>query len=213
MGAVYPDRKYATEGDTPAFMHVYPNGLNNPEEIDQGGWGGRFSFTKKEGIRSMSCVKKENETKYDPYYMYGNTSEGSEAIKRWSEAYNNDFAARMDWSISEKYSDANHHPIAILNGDTSRQVLELEASPGSSVELSAVGSSDPDQDNLTYSWSFYDEPSSYNGILSIKNNSSSIAIIEIPEDAANKTIHIILKINDNGEPNLYAYRRAIIKVK
>jgi hypothetical protein len=213
LGAAYPDRKYATEGDTPAFMHVFPNGLNNPEEIDQGGWGGRFNFTKKDGIPSMSCVEKETETKYDPYYMYGNTSEGSEAIKRWSEAYNNDFAARMDWSITEKYSDANHHPIAVLNGDTSRQVLGLEASPGSSIEISAVGSSDPDGDDLTYSWSFYDEPSSYDGLLNIQNNSSTSAIIEIPEDAANNTIHIILEINDDGEPNLYAYRRVIIKVK
>lgn len=37
LGTVYPDTKWATEGDTPAFMHVYPNGLNNPEQIDQGG--------------------------------------------------------------------------------------------------------------------------------------------------------------------------------
>ncbi len=213
LGAVYPDRKYATEGDTPAFMHVYPNGLNNPEKIDQGGWGGRFSFTKKEGIRSMSCVEEENETKYDPYYMYGNSSEGSKAINRWSTAYNNDFAARMDWSITERYSNVNHHPIAVLNGDKSRQVLELVASPGSNVELNAAGSSDPDGDNLAYSWTFYNEPSSYDGKLTIQNNSSSSAIVAIPQDAANKTIHIILKINDDGEPSLYAFRRAIINVR
>jgi hypothetical protein len=60
LGAVYPDTKWATEGDTPAFMHVYPNGLNDPEKIDQGGWGGRFSLEKKAGIRSMSEVAKIN---------------------------------------------------------------------------------------------------------------------------------------------------------
>jgi hypothetical protein len=42
-------------------MHVYPNGLNDPEQIDQGGWGGRFSFEKQEGIRSMSEVAKIDE--------------------------------------------------------------------------------------------------------------------------------------------------------
>jgi hypothetical protein len=42
LGAAYPDTKWATEGDTPAFMHIYPNGLNNPDKIDQGGWGGRI---------------------------------------------------------------------------------------------------------------------------------------------------------------------------
>ncbi|MDT0645816.1 DUF1593 domain-containing protein [Zunongwangia sp. F260] len=212
LGAAYPDRKYATEGDTPAFMHVYPTGLNDPEQIDQGGWGGRFSFTKKEGIRSMSCVEKENETKYDPYYMYGNTSEGSEAIKRWSEAYNNDFAARMDWSITGDYSDANHHPVAVLNGDETRQIMKIKAAPGSTVALSAAGSSDPDGNTISYSWSFYDEPSSYDEPVKIQNSSSVSATVEIPEDAGNKTIHVILEVHDDGEPNLYAYRRVIISV-
>ena len=152
LGAVYPDRKWATEGDTPAFMHVYPNGLNDPDKIDQGGWGGRFSLMKKNGIRSMKPVT--NEGQYDPYHMYGNTSEGAEAIRRWSKGYDNDFAARMDWSVTSRYSDANHHPIAVVNGDTSKRVLEVSASPGSSVALSANGSSDPDDDSLAYSWSF-----------------------------------------------------------
>ena len=125
LGAVYPDRKWATEGDTPAFMHVYPNGLNDPDKIDQGGWGGRFSLTKKSGIRSMRPVT--NEGTYDPYFMYGNTSEGANAIKRWSKGYDNDFQARMDWSITSTYSDANHHPIAVVNGDTSKRVLEISA--------------------------------------------------------------------------------------
>ncbi len=213
LGAVYPDRKWATEGDTPAFMHVCPNGLNDPDKIDQGGWGGRFSLTKKSGIRSMSGVKKETETKYDPYYMYGNTSEGAKAIKRWSKGYNNDFAARMDWSIASNYADANHHPIAVVNGDTSRQVLEVSVSPGSNVTLSADGSSDPDGDSLVYSWSFYSEPSSYSGNVTIENGSSDSATVAIPSNGGGKNIHIILELHDNGSPNLYAYRRVIINVQ
>lgn len=216
LGAVYPDTKWATEGDTPAFMHVYPNGLNDPDQIYQGGWGGRFSFTKKEGIRSMSEVhkiQKDGETKYDPYFMYGNTEEKADAIKRWSNGYNNDFAARMDWSITSKYEDANHHPIAVLNGDKSRKVLEISASAGSRVKLNATGSSDPDGDALTYSWSFYNEPSSYDGSVKIENSSSALAELNLPKDASGKSIHIILEIHDDGTPNLYAYRRLIIEIK
>ena len=212
LGAVYPNRKWATEGDTPAFMHVYPNGLNDPEEIDQGGWGGRFSRTKKTSIKSMSGVKKE-ERAHDPYDILGNTSEGAKAIKRWSKGYDNDFAARMDWSITSKYSDANHHPIAIVNGDTSRRVLEVSVSPGSSVTLSADGSSDPDNDSLTYVWSFYKEPSSYDESVKIENSSASSAKVTVPPDASGKNIHIILEVHDDGAPNLYAYRRVIINVK
>jgi hypothetical protein len=220
LGLPYPGGplidKYATEGDTPAFMHVYPNGLNDPDQIDQGGWGGRFSFDKKEGIRSMSEVAKireDAEKQYDPYFMFGNTSEGVKAISRWSEGYNNDFAARMDWSITENYEDANHHPIALLNGDKTRQVLHTSVKENSVIELSAVGSTDPDGDKLNYSWSFYAGASSYEGKVDIQGSSSEKIKLKIPHDAKGKTIHIILEINDNGIPNLYAYRRMILNVQ
>jgi hypothetical protein len=211
LGAVYPDRKWATEGDTPAFMHVYPNGLNDPERIDQGGWGGRFSLTKRSGIRSMRPVT--NEGTYDPYLMYGNDSEGPAAIKRWSKGYDNDFAARMDWSVSSKFSEANHHPVAVVNGDTSRRVLEVTASVGSSVTLDARGSSDPDDDSLVYSWSFYKEPSSYDESVTIESREDASATVSVPPNASGKDIHIILEVHDDGSPNLYAYRRVIIDVQ
>lgn len=211
LGAVYPNRKWATEGDTPAFMHVFPNGLNNPEKLDQGGWGGRFGLVKKKGIRSMRPVK--NEKDFDPYEMFGNSSEGAKSIKRWSKGYNNDFQARMDWSISGKYSDANHHPIAVLNGDLTKRVQEISSSPNSLVKLSAKGSSDPDKDSLSYSWSFYKEPSSYKNSITIAGGNSEMASFSIPADAKGKNFHIILELIDDGTPNLVAYRRVIIQVK
>jgi hypothetical protein len=216
LGAVYPDTKWATEGDTPAFMHVFPNGLNDPDKIDQGGWGGRFSLTRKFGIRSMSEVAKidrQGETHYAPYLMHGNTTEGGKAIKRWSTGYDNDFAARMDWSVTPNYATANHHPVAVVNKDASRRVLEVTATAGSSVKLTAEGSSDPDKNGLTYAWSFYEEPSSYKGSVSIGDDSSFAATVAIPADAGGKSIHVILELHDNGSPNLYAYRRVILQVK
>lgn len=215
LGAVYPDRIWASEGDTPAFMHVYPNGLNNPEQIDQGGWGGRFSLVKKACVRSMSDVSKieqEAESKYDPYYMYGNTDEGTQAILRWNKGYNNDFAARMDWSITSNYGEANHHPVAVLNENTKREVLSITAGAGTTIELSAVGSYDPDGDTLSYLWSFYKEAGSYKGSVRIANNLSAKAQLKIPKDAVGETLHIILEVVDNGSPNLYAYRRIIVTV-
>jgi hypothetical protein len=211
LGAVYPDRAYSTEGDSPSFLHLYPNGLNDPEKIGQGGWGGRFDPNKKTGIRGMDCMKGEDQA-YDPYVMYGDASEGQAAVTRWSTGINNDFQARMDWSVTSNYEEANHHPTAVVNGDTGREVLELSASAGSSVELSAAGSTDPDGDSLSYSWWFYDEPSSYNGSVSIQNSSSDIAIVEVPSDASGRSIHIIFELHDSGSPNLYSYRRVIINV-
>ncbi|WP_231993796.1 DUF1593 domain-containing protein [Pseudobythopirellula maris] len=210
LGAVYPDRKWATEGDTPAFMHVYPNGLNDPDKIDQGGWGGRFGLTKKAGIRSMRPVK--NEPEFDPYLMHGNTPDGASAIKRWNEGYNNDFAARMDWSVTPAYSDANHHPVAVVSGDATRKVLEISAQAGSTVNLSADGSSDPDGDTLSHRWSYYSEPSSYEGELQVQDGDSSSASVTLPDDASGKSLHFILELSDDGTPSLFAYRRVIVNV-
>ncbi|MEI8635002.1 hypothetical protein P4S72_29020 [Vibrio sp. PP-XX7] len=135
------------------------------------GWGGRFDQTKKRSIRGMSCMDGE-EAQYDPYYMYGNTSEGGGAISRWRNGYNNEFEARMDWSITGNFSDANHPPLAVVNGNQTKDVLYMTASSGSTVALSASGSRDPDGNGLVYSWLFDNLPSSYNGSITIHNGTS-----------------------------------------
>lgn len=214
LGAVYPNRKYATEGDSPAFMYLHPTGLNDPEHVDHGSWGGRFDQTKKCGIRSMEPV--QNEAMYDPYFMYGNSAEGSRAIQRWSTSYNNDFAARMDWSITSEYAEANHHPVAILNGDRSRRVLEMTAPAENNLTVSAEGSYDPDRDQLTYNWAFYQEPSSYQGNLQLDHPldpTSPTTTVRIPPEASGKDIHLTLEVRDNGQPELSAFRRLLIHVE
>ena len=208
LGAAYPDPPWAYEGDSPAIFHLIPHGLNDPTVVDQGGWGGRFSAEKKEAVRGMRCMEGEDAV-YDPYLMY---NEASESISRWKEALQNDFEARMDWSITSSYADANHHPIAILNEDTSRRVLEMNADAGAAIELSAAGSSDPDGDALSYSWWYFEEPSSYTGTISIGGDDTPVATIPVPEEASGKSLHIILEVTDNGAPALTSYRRMIIQV-
>ena len=80
------------------------------------------------------------------------------------------------------------------------------------VELNAAGSSDPDNDGLSYSWWFYQEPSYYDGTVTIQNDSSEVATVSVPSDAGGKSLHIILEVIDDGEPSLLAYRRMIINV-
>lgn len=214
LGDVYPDKEWTYEGDTPAFLYLYPNGLTHPDHVDWGSWGGRFDIHKKAGIRGMTESKQlDAEPSYDPYFLYSDAPEGGDSMRRWKNSIENDFEARMDWSITSNYSEANHHPVAVLNGDTSKQVLEMSASAGSHVNLSAEGSSDPDGHELFFSWWCYREPSSYKGTVTILNSDSVSATVEIPSDASGKTIHVILEIHDNGAPNLYAYRRAIIHVE
>jgi hypothetical protein len=209
LGGVYPDRKYATEGDTPAIFHLIPNGLHDPSIVTQGGWGGRFSATKECGAGAMDPVTGQGT--YNQYCMYTDSSTG-ETISDWKSAIENDFAARMDWSINSSYSKANHHPVAVLNGDKGKSVITINASAGSTVDLSASGSSDPDSNSLSYKWWQFGEADSYSGSVIISNSTSQNATLKVPSDASGKNIHIILEIKDNGSPTLTAYRRLIINV-
>jgi hypothetical protein len=206
LGKVYPNKVWAIEGDSPSMFHVITNGLNNPDEPAQGGWGGRFGPDKKGNQKGMkpdcACAA--------PIY----TDAESDGISRWKDAIYNDFSARMNWSVTSSYSGANHHPIAVVNGDTGRSVLQVSAAAGSSVELSAAGSKDPDAgDSLSYKWSFYDPASSYDGAVTIQNGTAEKATVSVPSGASGKNLHIILEVVDSGNPKLTAYRRTIINVK
>jgi hypothetical protein len=213
MGLVYPDRIWASEGDSPSFMYVLENGLNYPEHIDWGGWGGRFDLQPVIGIRSMEWVAKSglDETIYDPYYMIASSPERNSAINRWRIDILNDFAARMQWTSCSSYSGANHHPIIPYQNDTSKDAVCLSANPGETLHFDATDSYDPDGNSLAYEWIYYQEPSTYKKALDLQAKNSKMSFI-IPKDAGNSTIHIILRVTDDGFPALSSYKRFIINV-
>lgn len=215
LGEHYPNRVWATEGDSPSFLYVYSNGLNDPEHPEYGGWGGRFAKEKFKNIRGMDFIERsgKSEAVFDDYYMIGSALEGNMAIKRWEEAIHNDFAARMIWSQEKNFKSANHHPVAVLNGNTDRKPVYLFAKSGEIITLSASNSYDPDNDELDYVWSVYEEPSSYSGKVIIENSNSESCKIILPETIGKDGIHVILEVTDNGYPKLMSYRRIIIKSK
>jgi len=46
LGAAYLDVAYGMEGDTPSWLGLIPNGLNDMEHPNWGGWGGRYELSK-----------------------------------------------------------------------------------------------------------------------------------------------------------------------
>jgi len=128
-------------------------------------------------------------------------------IWRWSDALQNDFAARADWCV-KSYKEANHPPVVVL-----KNPADLKAKPGSTIKLSAQGTSDPDGDQLTYRWWQYGEADSFEGSIEIENSGSVNTSIQIPEEISEEvTIHIICEVRDNGTPPLTRYQRTIITV-
>ena len=120
-------------------------------------------------------------------------------------AIQNDFAARMKWSVTEDYASANHNPV--ISGP-----VALSAGPGESVSIK-TRVSDPDKNAVSLSWAQY-KVGSYQGELSLMGADSDNVSFIVPEDAkAGDTIHLVLTAEDNGEPVLTRYHRVIITIK
>ncbi|QRK11284.1 DUF1593 domain-containing protein [Archangium violaceum] len=194
------------EGDTPSWFYVLPNGLQDPEQPTWGGWGGRFkpnggqSFVDAEDAHGSSAGNADYSTRR------------KWTVARWREAYQNDFAARLDWSNTSVYANANHPPVAAFKSDTSKQIIHLSAVSGSTVSLSALGSSDPDGDTLSYQWFQYREAGTYSGAVTLSGGTSREASFTAPTVTSPATVHIILTVRDNGSPQLTSYRRVVVTV-
>src|SRR5690606_29015518 len=98
-------------------------------------------------------------------------------IFRWRGAYQNEFAARMDWCVKEP-SEANHPPVARL-----AHPAAIDVRYGDSVTLSAEGSSDPDGDALAYRWFIYREAGSYMDTPELEGADQRDVKITIPKVA------------------------------
>jgi len=220
LGAQYPNSKFLMEGDSPTFLYLINNGLGNPEHPNWGSWGGRYELY----IPPMQRYFLEPETR--PIWTDasdevigadGNWHTSNKAtIWRWRSAYQNDFAARMDWTI-KPYAQANHPPIVKLDIPD-----YLTAKPGERIYLSAKSSYDPDGDSLSFNWFYYGEAGTFttaNGRTGnpvvIHDADQAEAWFEVPTERVFRlgTMHIIVAVTDQGTPPLTRYKRVIVDVQ
>ncbi|GAA5221597.1 DUF1593 domain-containing protein [Membranihabitans marinus] len=200
LGRVYPKYKYGVEGDTPAFLHLLPNGLNDPILPNQTGWGGYFEWD--EG--------PDKET-----YAYTNHRGRSHDICRkyvnyFYPATFNNFAARMDWAAEGK---GNRNPIVIIDGNESQEIIYLKTKKGKTITIDGSKSYDIDEDEIHFKWWILPEAGTYNQEIPIQDDSSPKIRFKTPSDSSGKTIHLICEVTDSGPHQLTSYRRIIIEVK
>lgn len=204
LGLMYNRYDFLSEGDSLDWMYLLPTGLRSLEDESYGGWGGRFvqkQYSENENVQMY--VQPENENSLLP----------------WIEAIQDDFAARADWCVTDKYEDANHTPAV-----TVKEGLDLSAAPGEVLTLHGEAE-DPDGDEVQITWWQYADADTYEEEKDDKGQREALevevsdsvpgeAYILIPEDAkSGDTIHLIAEAKDSGEHNLRSYQRVIITVK
>ena len=266
LGAEYPDIAYGMEGDTPSYLGLIRNGLNEMEHPDWGGWGGRYEFylptpeqqaagrgggggqrppgagasarpaapegqpgaarpQQPGGFGGGRGPAREPETR--PIWFTASdtfsqasmmrrrgpdtdttaVTNGQVTIWRWRAEYQNDFAARMDWT-TKSFSEANHPPVVKLS-----HPAEFTVKSGQYFRLDADGTTDPDGDSLSYFWFQYPELGTYRERVSFGSfapNMYNVHTIRAPEVTSPQTVHFIVKVTDKGAPPLTRYKRVIV---
>ena len=201
LGGEYPTYKWGVEGDTPSFLYVMPNGLNNPEDPHQAGWAGYHE-------RGM-CADSLTTAWTSWQEPVRNISVGYK--QRFYPDELNDFMARMQWAAEGK---GNLNPYVVIPNDTINITVtkkkKLKKGTMISLSLDASKSFDPDGDNLQFSW--WQQPEIGKTKVKIEQADQPIATLRIPADAKGDTIHIICEVHDDGPYHLPAYRRIIIKI-
>ncbi len=199
MGKVYPKYLWGVEGDTPSFLHCMPNGLNDPEDPTQVGWGGMHEFGLSPDSLTQSWTNWQQPLK--------DLSDAYE--KRFYPEEFRDFAARMQWA---EEGQGTTNPVVIVNGSQSVKPLHITAKAGEMITLDASQTYDPEGDALTFLWWQQPEAGTYQQALTLSDNTGSIFHFQVPADAAGKTIHLLCQVNDNSTFQLVSYRRIIISL-
>lgn len=222
------------DGDSGCFYQLIDNGLRAWEDPTWGGWTGRWDITKGPAQSghprymgtNISSMGRQQGNRPGPSPSTG-LSQGSNqdlaslmALMRGGGPEDHTFpnmapernlseAARLKWSVTPKFEDANHYPV--LKGP-----FALSAKAGETVTINATAS-DPDGDELKLQW-WYFPVGTYvltnNALLTVDSPTSAKTTFTVPADAkSGDTLHLVLQAQDNGDPVLTYYLRTVITVE
>jgi len=176
-----PKGEFLGEGDTFTFFNLVGNGLEAFRAETPGGWGGR------------RVVNPSSSESLPP--------------PNFTAAAQNDFAARLLWSITPAYAGANHEPVVAIRGRS-----RVVARPGETVRLEAVVS-DPDRDSVTVRWWRWKDVDTYPGEATLSRPAARITQLRVPDDATpGQVIQLVVEATDSGQPWLTRYQRVVVSV-
>lgn len=220
LGALYPPHAFLMEGDTPAFLGLIGNGLNDPEHPEWGSWGGRYLQSYEGGGHWGDAQDFFADDSGKPWFSNQAT------VFRWRQAFQNDFAARIAWTLPPSGTAFNHNPDVVVNKSTGNAALRLTVRAGETVNLSAAGTRDRDGNVLRYRWWQYGEASGAPSFIVPKLAIAGAETAEasfiaptfratadnVPAPKIPLAHHVVLEVTDSGSPALTSYRRIVVTV-
>jgi Protein of unknown function (DUF1593) len=230
-----PKGAFLGEGDTPTFINLAANGLRAYSDPQWGGWGGRMRPggtgpslfgppppvmpAETTGVarglapagsdaNKVSPPKEQPSINMSNFHLPSVPPRTAAMNARLLAAAQNDFAARMEWSVTPKFSGANHPPVVTVKGP-----LAISASPGSNVQLRGEVS-DPDHNAVKATWWQYNDAGTYPGDIAFSDPATLTTSFRVPDDAGpGQTIDVILEATDDGIPPLTRYQRVVVTVQ
>ncbi|KAL0931580.1 cellulose-binding protein [Colletotrichum truncatum] len=232
LGETYPDFKFLVEGDTPTFLYLIQNGLGSSEHPHWGSWGGRYTYYDPSESGKHFADAVDSVVGVDGRVHTSNFA----TIWRWRQAFQNDFAARMQWTLTDRTAAVNHAPVVFVNESTGGpEPLLLECEADEKLILDASKSYDPDGDTIYFHWFQYREPTGVAGLL--REMIPDLEITYLDPEASGRRVelkmpppevccldhmsgnplekgqvyHFVLEVSDSGTPSLTTYKRIVIQ--
>jgi hypothetical protein len=208
-----PKGEFLGEGDTFTYLNLIDNGLRAYRDETPGGWAGRVAVnpSSASGTRAGDAAPTQSFEAFlknlEAIGPEGPSTRPRSPSPNFTPAAQNDFAARMIWSVTPTYAAANHEPIVKIRG--SAQVV---ARLGETVRFEAVVS-DPDGNAVSVRWWRWKDVDTYPGEVSLSDPTALATHLQVPADATpGQTIQLVLEATDNGMPALTRYQRVTVSV-
>jgi hypothetical protein len=209
-----PQGEFLGEGDTFTFFNLIGNGLEAYRDETAGGWGGRV-VVNPASLRAAPAAPQGGMGGGIEAFMRSLEGIGPEGPAtrppspqpNFAAAAQNDFAARMQWTVTPSYAGANHEPRVAIRGSA-----RISARPGGTVRLEGIAS-DPDGNALKVRWWRWKDVDTYPGEITLTERASLATTVQVPADAtAGQTIQLVFEATDDGRPPLTRYQRVVISV-
>ncbi len=205
-----PTGEFLGEGDTFTYLNLLDNGLLGYEDGTPGGWAG-YGLPNVAPLIPASAGQSNAIRSYDDLLRIMERVAAAprppSPFPNFTPAAQHGFGARMKWSVTPTYTNANHEPRVTIRGDR-----RISARPAETIRLQGI-TSDPDGNAVTVKWWHWKDVGTYPGQITVTNPTSLATSVQIPANATEgQTIHLILEATDDGTPALTRYQRIIVSV-